>query len=145
VLVSCAVVPVSYPTNETITAAKFPQPTNEEAFQQIMSSMYMTYKDPDSIMIRDLQVREFGAIDLASGSPTFGYKVSFLMNAKNGRGAYNGYNYYEYLVTKARAIEIIGIRLNTATFEFVPQGYFYFHSESDLRRKAPPSQIPAAN
>ncbi len=144
-LVSCAVAPVSYPTNETITAAKFPRPTNEQAMQQILSSMFETYLDPDSILIRNLQVEEFGAISLASGSPKYGYRVSFFMNAKNGRGAYNGYKYYAYLVTKASAIEMVGVRLNTATFEFVPQKHFYFYSESELRRKASTSQIPGAN
>jgi hypothetical protein len=144
-LVSCAAVQIFYPTNETITAAKFQKPTNEQALGQIMSSIYENYKDPDSVMFRDFQVEEFGAINLESGYPTFGYRVWFFMNAKNGGGAYNGYKYYSYLVTKSRAIEMTGHRLSTASYQFVPERYFYFYSESELRTNAPPSLKPAGS
>jgi hypothetical protein len=142
---SCGLVPLSYPTNETISAAKFAKPTNERALNQIMSRIYESYKDPDSVMIRNLQVGDFGAIDFSSGSPIFGYNVSFYMNAKNGRGAYSGYHYYSYLVTKYQAIEITGVRLHTATYEMVPHVVWGFHSESELRRNAPPSQKPTGS
>jgi hypothetical protein len=134
---SCALAPISYPTDEAISAAKFPAPSVEQAQSLIMSNIYETYKDPDSVLIRNLQVGEFGAINLASGYPTFGYKVDFYLNAKNGRGAYGGYHFYSHLVTATSAIEMVGVRLSTVTYEFVPDVNYYFTSESDLRRNAP--------
>jgi hypothetical protein len=131
------------PTNATIAEAKFPQPTNEKARSEIMSCLYKKLKDPDSALIRNLQVGEFGAIKLPRDSATFGYKVSFSMNCKNGMGAYRGYHDYSYLVTKEGAIEMLGVYMGPrGTY---PAESYQFYSESSLRRNAPTSQMPTGS
>jgi hypothetical protein len=141
-LSSCVTIKRSWPTAEALSAAKFPPPTPEESLAAITSLIYSSgYKDPDSALFRDVQVLDFGAIDLAQPTgAVFGYRISLNMNIKNGSGAYNGYLRYTYLVTQSgRAIELMGNRLNTVTFQHVPELNRYFYTEAEMRANAPPS------
>ena len=123
ILTSCVTTspPPAAPSAALIQAEKFPRPSVAAAKKAVMDSIYRTYKDPDSAVFRDFSVTDFGGVADTQGSWLFGYKVTCMMNIKNGRGAYGGYRRYAYIVIDGGlATEIEGWRLNTRTYEHVP-------------------------
>jgi len=130
-----------FPHPATVAAQEkqLPRPSPAQVEALIREDAFTRYKDPESLKLRLTTVREFGIARPTNWSESTkefyvpGYRVTTMLDAKNGRGAYDGYKDYEFLYAKGRLIKITDYIL-TDNLVWYPRRLWYFHPKSDLYR-----------
>lgn len=137
-LSSCA---TSFPPPDAATIAADeraqPKPSISQAEDAIREMAFNCYKDPESLKLRGTFVHEFGIASptgLAGNNGYIqGYKVTTILDAKNGNGAYGGYKAYEFIYSHGRVTETVGWSL-TDSLTWVPWTKYTFYPKQELDR-----------
>lgn len=84
------------------------KPTVAQAEAAIRREAFDTFKDPESLKIRNVAVHDFYYAytnPSSSYSNAWGYRITASINAKSGAGAYTGYQTIPYIGSSGRVIQ----------------------------------------